>query len=111
MSTILFFILAFFIQAIALKMALGLLGQAKSDNQFSTALAVAAMLNVAMVITTFIPFFGDILKPMVWLLIIMAIYKIGFFKSIAVAVVQLVIAGLLEWILELIGFQNASGLG
>ena len=104
MSTILFFIIALVVQAIALKLAIGLLGKASTSNDFSTAIGVAVMLNIAMVVTAFIPIVGWVLKPLVWLLIIMAVYKVGFFKSIAVTIMTFVIQTVLKWLLGLIGF-------
>lgn len=106
LSTILFFIVAIVVQAVALKLTLGLLGQASANNKFSTALGVAAMLKVAMVMTTFLPIVGWVLKPLIWLLIIMAVYNTGFLKTIAVAIVQFVIQKLLAWILAVIGFDQ-----
>ena len=109
MSTILFFILSFIIQAVALKLSLSVLGQASAQNKFGTAVGVVALLNVALVVTSFVPVVGWLLKPLVWLLVIMAVYRIGFFKSIGVAVIQLVIQVGLKWILALIGLSVAVG--
>ena len=109
MSTILFFILSFIIQAVALKLSLSVLGQASAQNKFGTAVGVVALLNVALVVTSFVPVVGWLLKPLVWLLVIMSVYRIGFFKSIGVAVIQLVIQVGLKWILALIGLSVAVG--
>lgn len=108
MSTILFFILALFTQAIALKLALAVIGQTSADNKFSTALTVAAMLNIAMVITALIPFVGWIAKPLVWMLIIMSVYKTSFFKTVGVAGLQYVIQAVLTWLLKQIGFSEIT---
>lgn len=109
MSTILFFILSFIIQAIALKLSLSVLGQASAQNKFGTAIGVVAVLNIALLVTSFVPVVGWMLKPLVWLLVIMAVYRTGFFKSIGVAVIQLVIQLALKWILALIGLSVAVG--
>ncbi len=110
MSTILFFVLSFFIQVVALKLSLSLLGQASANNKMATAVGVVAVLNIALMVTTFVPVVGWLLKPLVWLLIIMAVYKIGFFKSIAASVIQLVIQALLKWLLAIIGLSSAVSL-
>lgn len=107
-TTIVLFILGFLIQAVALKVSLGMLGQAQSKNKFSTALGVTLLLSVALFITGFVPLFGWFLKPLVWLLVIMVVYKIGFFKSLGVAFVQLIIQLGLKWLLALIGIGYAG---
>lgn len=107
MSTILFFIVSLIVQAIALKLALGLLGQAGASNKMSTALTVVGILQVALVVTSFIPIVGWFIQPLVWLLVIMAVYKIGFFKTLGVALVQFVVQILLKWLLALIGLAPA----
>lgn len=107
MSTILFTAIALLAHAVALKVALGLLDQTNSKNKFSTALGVATLLNVAMFVTTLIPIVGWIVKPLVWLLIIMAVYKTDFLQTIGVTVVQLVLYKVLTWLIGLIGFEAA----
>lgn len=107
MTTILIFILGFVVQAVALKLSLGLLGQASAQNKFGTAVGVVALLNIALFVTNFVPVVGWLLKPLVWLLIIMAVYRIGFFKSVAVWVIQVAIKS----ILALIGFSWIASLG
>lgn len=109
MSTILFAIFALLAHAVALKLALGAVGQRSANNKFSTALGVATLLNVAMFVTALVPVVGWIVKPLVWLLIIMAVYKIGFLKSVGVTVLQVVIYKVLTWLVELIGFESAVG--
>ena len=111
MSTILVFILGFLMQAVALKLSLGVLGQASAQNKFGTAIGVVAVLKIALMVTAFVPVVGWLLKPLVWLLVIMAVYKIGFFKSIAVAIVQVVFQIALKWILALIGLSWFASVG
>jgi hypothetical protein len=109
MSAILFLIISLFVQALALKVALGLLGQASAQNKFSTALVVTGLLNVALLVTAFVPFVGWMLKPLVWLLVIMAVYKIGLFKGVGVALVQFLVQAVLKLLLGLIGFSAVIG--
>ena len=103
MSIIFAFILGFLLQAIALKWSLAILGQNSAQNKFGTALGVVAMLNVSVVAISFVPLVGWVLKPLVWLLIVMAVYRIGFFKSIGVAIFQVLIQIFIKWVLALIG--------
>lgn len=109
MSAILFFIISLFVQALALKVALGLLGQKSAQNKFSTALVVSTLLNIALVVTAFVPIVGWMLKPLVWLLVIMAVYKIGLFKGMGVAVLQFLVQAGLKFLLGLIGFSAVIG--
>jgi hypothetical protein len=105
---ILFFFLGFVVQALALKFSLGLLGQAKSENKFSKALGISLFLTVAMFVLGFVPLVGWALKPLMWLVIVMAAYKIGFFKSLGVAVLQALAQLALKWILTLVGLSALS---
>ncbi len=111
MSIVLYFVLALIVQAVALKFALASVGLKGADNKMSTALGVATLLNVAMLVTAFIPVVGWIVKPLVWLLIIMAVYNTGFFKTVAVWAVQIVIQWALKALLGLIGFPVSFGAG
>lgn len=109
MSTILFLVLSFFVQVLALKAALSVLGQKSANNKLTTAFGVVAMLHLALIVTAFIPFVGWLLKPLVWLVVIMVVYKIGFFKSVGVAIVQFMIQAALKFLLGLIGFSVFIG--
>lgn len=108
MSTILAFVAGVLGQAIALKLALAVLGQASTQNKFTTALGVIAMLNVATFAVGFIPIIGGFIAPLVWLLIIMAVYNTGFLKSIGVGLAWYVFQLALKWLLTLIGLQTAG---
>lgn len=108
MSTIFVFILGFLIQATALKTALSLVGQTRAQNKFSTALGVSLLLSVALFFTGLVPFFGGLLKPLVWLLLVMLIYRIGFLKSLGVALIQALVQIALKLLLGLIGLTIAT---
>lgn len=109
MSTILALVIGFIIQVVALKFSLSLLGQASAQNKLGTAVGVVALLNVAMFLTAMIPFADWILKPLIWLMVIMAVYRIGFLKSIGLAIIQTVLQLVLKWILVLIGLSWLAG--
>ena len=111
MTTILFFIVGFLIQAVALKLSLSVLGQASAQNKFGTALGVVAILNIAMLVISFVPIVGWLVKPLVWLLVIMTVYRIGFVKGVAAAFIQFLIQLALKWLLAIIGFSSAVTLG
>lgn len=108
MSTIFVFILGFFIQATALKAALSLMGLARAQNKFSTALGVSLLLSGTLFFIGWVPFIGALLKPLVWLILVMLIYRIGLLKSLGVAFVQAVVQLLLKVLLGLIGLGLAT---
>lgn len=96
-------IASFFVSAFALKLALGALGQPKHENKYGTALTVAGILSVTSFVLGFLPFYiGWLLYPILWLGIVKSVYHIGFGKSMAVAVLQLVIRVGLSWLLYLL---------
>lgn len=95
-------IIGFFLSAFALKLALKLMGQPSRDNKYGTAVTVAAILSVAGFVLGFIPFFGWLLYPLMWLLIVKSTYQIGWSKSVMVALLQLAIRGVLFLLLALI---------
>ena len=105
LTSILVFFLGFIVQALALKVSLSIVGQAKAQNKFSKALWVSLILSFALLITGFIPVVGWIAKPLVWLLIVMSAYNIGFTKSVGVAVLQALAQHAMAWLLKLIGLS------
>lgn len=93
----------FFLSALALKMALGLLGQPAHENKYGTAVTVAGLLSISSVLLSFTPFFiGWFVYPLLWLVLVKGVYKISFLKSLGVAVLQVAIRGGLMWLLKLI---------
>lgn len=107
-TSILVFFLGFIVQALALKVSLNLVGQARAQNKFSKALKVSLLLSFALLLTGFIPVVGWIAKPLVWLLIVMSAYNIGFGKSIGVAILQALAQFTMKWLLGLIGLSALS---
>lgn len=98
-----FFLLSLLIQAFALKLSLGFFGKESSENRFSTALGVSFLLSIVLLIVGAMPFLGVVLKPLIWMLVVMLVYRTGFLKTLGVAVVQVVIQAALKWILAIIG--------
>ncbi len=112
MTPLIFAIVGFLLQAMALKIAVGLLGQSAAENRFSKAIGVALMLTVAGWILGFAPFgLGYIMYPLLWLGVIMAVYGIGFFRSLGVAVLQVGVKMAIGFVLSLIGFQSVGLFG
>jgi hypothetical protein len=111
MATIFGLIIGFFVQAFALKLALGAMGQPAAENRYSRALGVSAMLTVAGFILGFVPFFGWLLSSAVWVAVVMSVYHIGFLKSVGVAILQVVLRFILGLLLALFGIKvGAAGL-
>lgn len=87
-------ILTFFLSALALKLALRVMGQPAHENKYGTAVTIAAMLSVGNLLLGFFPFFvGWILYPIMWLVMVKSVYHISFTKSVAVSIVQALIRG------------------
>lgn len=100
---ILLAVVGFFVSALALKLALGVLGQPAHENKYGTAVTVAGILSVCSLLLSFTPFFvGWVLYPLLWLVLVKSVYRIGFAKSLGVAVLQVLIRGGLMWLLHLI---------
>ncbi len=105
MSAILVTVVSFLMQALALKLALGMLGQASAENKYSKAIGVAALLNVAGFVLAIVPF-GGLFYALLWLGVIMTAYRVGFFRSLGVAVLQVGVRFVLGFVLSLIGFSS-----
>lgn len=112
MTSLIFGIVGFLIQAMALKVALGLLGQSSAENKYSRAIGVALLLTIAGWILGFAPFgLGFVLYPLLWLGVIMSVYGIGFFRSLGVALLQVGVKAVIGFVLSLIGFQSVGFFG
>lgn len=100
--SILLSIIGFFVGALALKLALGVLGQPGTENKYSTALTVSGVLAISSLLLSFVPLFGWLLYAVLWLAVVKSVYRIGFGKSLIVALLQLVIRGGIWFLLHLI---------
>lgn len=105
MSAILISIVSFFVQALALKVSLGMFGQPSNTNRYSTALGVAAVLNLSAMVLGFVPLFGWFLYAALWLGVVMSVYKIGFGRSLGVAVLQIIVRWVLTLLLGFFGIK------
>lgn len=102
-SFIITHVLSFFAAALALKLALGAMGQPRHLNKYGTAVTVAAILTVSSAILSLLPLhLGWFIYPLLWLLLVKAVYHIGVLKSLAVGMLQLFIRAGLIWIVHLI---------
>lgn len=82
-------ILTFFLSALALKLALGVMGQPAHENKYGTAITVAGVLAACSLLLSMLPFFVSwFVYPILWLVIVRSVYHISFTKSIAVAALQ-----------------------
>lgn len=105
MSAIIGIIISFFVQALALKLALGVLGQPSAQNKYSTALGVSGGLTLTSIVVGAVPFFGWLLVPVMWIAIVMGVYHIGFLKSLGVAVLQVLLKFVITLILAIFGIK------
>ena len=108
MSAILSFLIAFVVQVIALKLSLSLVGHKGANNTLTNAFGVILFINIALIVVSFVPLFGALLKPLVVLLVIMAFYKISFFKSVGTTLLHIGLQMAIKWLLALIGFSLAT---
>lgn len=108
MSSILSFLIAFAIQAVALKLSLSMLGYKGASNTLGNALGIVLFMNVAVLVVSFVPIFSLLLKPLVIVLVIMAFYKTSLLKSVGAALLQVGLQIAIKWLLALIGLSLAS---
>jgi hypothetical protein len=83
---------------LALKWALGAMGQPESQNEYTKALGVSLGLSFVGFFLSSIWIIGGLLYLMVWVLVVMNVYEINFSKSLAVGVLQYI----LRWVLHLV---------
>ena len=108
MSTLILGILSFFVQAFALKLAVGAMGAPRAKNTYSTAMTVAFGLNLAGFLLGFIPFVGWLVYLVLWFAVIMSVYDLGFWRSIGVAVLQVVLKLAIGLLLKILGLGASS---
>jgi len=110
MGTIVLGVVSFLVQAFALKMALGAMGQPESRNDYTTALGVSLGLNFAGFFLSSVWIVGGLMYLIVWVLVVMNVYEINFTKSLAVGVLQYIIRWMLHLVLGAIGFAVGAGM-
>jgi hypothetical protein len=96
-------VLRFFVNAFALKTAVGVLSKPGADNQYGTAVTLSALLALLGVAFGFIPFVGGLLHMVAWVIVVRMVYDLTLTRSIGVGVLQWGLGVLLMWGLKLIG--------
>ena len=107
MSHLLLSLLSFLLQAFVLKVAVGAMGAPERKNTYAKALWVAFALNAAGFVLGWFGIMGAIVYLILWFAVIMSTYALGLFRSIGVAVVQVVLKFALGIILSLLGLEIA----
>lgn len=107
MSAIVYFFVSFIVQAVALKAALSMVGHGNTSNALSKAIGISLFLNVLLFFVGLVPILGWVLKPLIWLLVVMSAYNTSFFKSMGVGVVQVFLQWGIALVLSWIGFNMA----
>lgn len=107
MSTIIVVVVSLFVQALALKVAVGAMGAQKGTNTYVTALGVALGLNLSWFVLQFVPLFGWLVYAILWFGVIMGVYKIGFLRSLGAAFLAVMIRLLIGLIFWLVGLGPA----
>ena len=96
-------VLRFFVNAFALKLAVGVLSKPGAENQYGTAVTLSAMLSLLGIAFGFIPLVGGLLHLVAWVLVVRMVYDLSLTRSVGVGVLQWGLGALLMWGLKLIG--------
>lgn len=107
MTSLLFGIALFFLHALVLKLAVGVMGAPREKNSYSKALTIAFALSVVGFLLGFVPLVSWLLYGVVWLGVIMSAYDLGFMRSIGVAFTQVGLKIVLWFLLKLFGVSVA----
>lgn len=108
MSATMLGIMTFLLHVLILKLAVGTMGVPKSKNRYTKALFVVLGLSVAGFVLGMIPIIGWIswfIYPILWIAVMMSSYSLSFTKSVAVAVVQVILKLGLWLLLKLFGIS------
>lgn len=105
MSTLVLGIATFFLHVLTLKLAVSTMGVPRSKNRYTKALYVVLGLSVAAFIVGFIPLISWLLYSVLWIVVVMSSYNLGFFKSVCVAVIQVGLKIALWLLLKLMGIN------
>ena len=96
-------ILRFFVNAFALKLAVGVVSKPEVENQYGTAVTLSALLSLLGLAFTFIPLVGGLLHMIAWVIVVRMVYGMSLTRSVGVGVLQWGVGFLLMWGLKLIG--------
>jgi hypothetical protein len=102
-------IVTFFLHALVLKLAVGTMGVPQTKNTYSKAMSIAFGLTLAGFVISFIPLLSWPIYAVLWMGVIMSAYDLGFFKSLGVAVMQIVLKVVVWIVLALFGVSVAFG--
>lgn len=108
--TLFFFyaVVKFLLQALALKLAVGVVKPYEVENQYMTALTVAGGVALVGLVTGFIPWIGWLVYLVAWCAIMMTTYKLTLMRSLVVALMQLMIASGLTLLAKWVGLLDAG---
>jgi|GEM_PF-2683050 len=106
MSPLILGITTFFLHVLILKLAVSTMGVPRANNRYSKALILVLGLSAAGFIVAHLPLIGMLswlIYPILWVAVMMSSYKLSFFKSVAVAFVQVGFKIVLWLLLKLFG--------
>ena len=110
MGSLVLGVVSFLLQALALKVALGAMGQPESRNEYTTALTVSAGLSLAGFVLSSIWIVGGLLYLVFWVLVVMNVYELKFTKALAVGVLQYILRWMLHLVLGAVGMVVGTGM-
>lgn len=94
-------IAGFFLSALALKLSLGVLGQPKLQNKYSTAISTSGVLSIAgLLIGLVVPLVGFLVYGVFWVVVVRSVYGISVKKSVGVALLMVLIRQVLMFALQ-----------
>ena len=108
--TLFFFyaVVKFLLQALALKLAVGVVKPYEVENQYMTALTVAGGVALVGLVTGFIPWIGWLVYLVAWCAFMMTTYKLTLMRSLVVALMQLMIASGVTLLAKWVGLLDAG---
>ncbi|MEM1347053.1 MAG: hypothetical protein AAGI01_00755 [Myxococcota bacterium] len=106
--SIIYSIVQFLVSALALKLAIDVVGTQGVSNKYSKALAVAGGIGLAKLLLGFIPLVGYFLYLGLWVFIIRDTYNLSIKKSVGVGLLQIAIGWLILWALKFVGLIGPS---
>jgi hypothetical protein len=104
MSWLIYGIVSFLVQALALKLAVGAVSDGE-DNSYGTAIGISLLFTVLGAFLSFIPIVGYIAYLVIWIGVVASVYKIGVLRSVLVAILQTLVHALIAFGLRLININ------
>jgi len=106
--SIVYSIVQFFVSALALKLAIDVVGTQGTSNKYSKALTVAGGLALSKLLLGFIPLVGTLFYLGLWVFVIRDVYNLSIKKSVGVSILQIGIGYLIWWALKFVGLIGPS---